>query len=110
MAEEGESSQSNTLAMLCHLSGLFGFLGPLIIWLIKKDNDPVVDREGKEALNFQISIMIYSFVSFILLFVVIGGFLMPIVYLAWLILTVVGAIKANQSGSFTYPLTIRLIK
>ena len=55
----------NALAMACHLLGLVGLLGPLIIWLIKKDESPAVDKNGKESLNFQLSITIYSFLAWI---------------------------------------------
>ena len=70
------SKDARNMAMLCHLLAIFtGFLGPLIIWLIKKDEDPFVDEHGKEALNFQITVFIAMFVSGILTMVCIGIFL-----------------------------------
>jgi uncharacterized Tic20 family protein len=104
-------------AMFTHLSALSGLLGipfghivgPLIIWLIKRDNNPVLDAHGKEALNFQISWMIYAIVSGILILVLIGIVLLPVVLLINLILTIVGAVKASKGELYHYPLTIRFI-
>ncbi|MCZ6674956.1 MAG: DUF4870 domain-containing protein [Verrucomicrobia bacterium] len=104
--------------MLCHLLALTGLitagagniLGPLIIWLMKKENDPYVDEQGKESLNFQISMLIYGFVCGLLLMVVIGFILLPILALAWLVLTIIGTIKASKGEPWKYPITIRLIK
>ncbi|MDG2170345.1 MAG: DUF4870 domain-containing protein [Opitutales bacterium] len=114
----GLSKDSLNMGMLCHLLALTAFLtagaggivGPLVIWLIKKDSDPYVDQQGKESLNFQISIVIYSIVAGLLIFVAIGIFLLPIIGLAWLILTIIGTIKASKGEMWQYPLTIRLIK
>ena len=114
----GLSKDSLNMGMLCHLLALTAFLtagaggivGPLVIWLIKKDSDPYVDQQGKESLNFQISIVIYLIVAGLLIFVAIGIFLLPIIGLAWLILTIIGTIKASKGEMWQYPLTIRLIK
>lgn len=104
--------------MLCHLSALacylgipFGnILGPLIVWLIKKDEFPFVDEQGKESLNFQISMTIYAIVAFLLVFVVIGIPLVIMLILADLILVVIAAVKANDGCHYRYPLTIKFFK
>ena len=103
--------------MLCHLAALAGFLmpfgsivGPLIIWLIKKDEFPFVDEQGKESLNFQISVAIYGIVSAILIIVFIGIILLVALIIADVVLVVVASIKTNKGESYRYPLTIRLIK
>ena len=97
--------------MLCHLTALFaGFVGPLIVWLIKKDEIPFVDDQGKEALNFQITVAIAVFVSFLLCFVVIGFLLLPVVGIGALVLTIIAAVKANGGEAYRYPITIRFIK
>ena len=103
--------------MLCHLAALAGFLipfgsivGPLIIWLIKKDEFPFVDEQGKESLNFQISVAIYGIVSAILIIVVIGIFLLIALVIADVVLVVMASIQTNKGESYRYPLTIRLIK
>lgn len=107
-----------TMAMLCHLLGLLGFigiplgniLGPLVLWLIKKEEDPLVDATGKEVLNFQISASIYGIVCVLLAFVVIGFILLPILLIAVVIYTIIGAIKANEGQLYRYPFIIRFIK
>lgn len=103
--------------MLCHLSafGLFIFpafgnvIGPLIVWLIKKDESPFVDDQGKESLNFQISFTIYCLVSSILIFAVVGIILLIALGIAFFVLVIIASIKANEGEEFRYPLTIRLI-
>ena len=105
------------MGMLCHLLAFSGFivpfgtiLGPLIFWLVKKDSDPYVDEQGKESLNFQISMMIYAIVSGILILLAVGVILLPVVLLANLILTIIGTIKASKGEPWKYPVTIRLVK
>ncbi|MEQ3635012.1 DUF4870 domain-containing protein [Alcanivorax sp.] len=109
--------EERSLGLACHLLAFVGMvfpfgniLGPLVIWLIKKDDSGFVDDQGKEALNFNITISIAGFVAFLLTFVVIGAFLLPIIGLFWLVMTIVAAIKANGGEYYRYPLTIRLIK
>ena len=107
------------MAMLAHLLGaLFGFLGPLIIWLIKKDEHPFVNDQGKEALNFQLFLLIGYVVSGILYviisFVTCGiGALLPIpliITVLQLVFGIIGAVKANQGEFYRYPLTYRFIQ
>ena len=113
----GGGSDERMWGMLCHLSTFAGYLvpfgnilGPLVIWLIKKDQYAFVDDQGKEALNFQISITIWTIVSGILCFVIIGIPLLLAVLLFDVVMTVVAAIKANGGEYYRYPLTIRLVK
>ena len=106
--------------MICHLAGLGGLIpivpvigsviGPLIIWQIKKDEFDFVGDQGKEALNFQISILIYAIVSGLLCFACIGFVLLPAVYILDLIFLLIAAVKANGGERYRYPLTIRFIK
>ena len=82
-----------------------------MVWLIKKDTMPLVDQHGKEALNFQITVMIAVFVCALLMLVVIGIFLLFIVGLGALILTIMAAIKvSNGELDYKYPFALRLIK
>ncbi|WP_339527648.1 DUF4870 domain-containing protein [Pseudomonas mucidolens] len=104
-------------AMLCHFAAFFGLvfpfgslLGPLILWQVKKDMDPLIDDQGKEALNFQITVAIAWLVCIVLGFVVIGFLLMVVVVIAALVLTIIAGIKANKGIAYRYPLTWRLIK
>lgn len=103
-------------AMLCHLSALailvipFGnIIGPLIIWLIKKDEYPFVDEQGKESLNFQISMTVYMLVSFLLIFVIIGILLLIGLAIAGIVLIIIAAVKANAGEHYEYPFTIKFI-
>jgi uncharacterized protein len=112
----GISADERQWAMFAHLSALIGFiipfgnlLGPLIIWLMKKETMPFVDQQGKEALNFQITVTIAMVISAILIIVVIGFVLMFIIGLAALILTIMAGIKANEGVAYRYPFTLRLI-
>lgn len=111
------TQDEKTFGMLAHLSALAGciipfgnILGPLIIWMMKKDQSWFVNDQGKEALNFQITLTIALIVSFLLMFLLIGFILMPVVGLFGLIMAVIAGLKANQGEVYRYPLTIRLIQ
>ena len=105
-------------AMICHLVGLAGivipFVGnivaPLVVWQIKKDDYPFVDEQGKEAVNFQISMTIYGLISAVLTFICVGFFLLAAVVIVDLIFLLIAAVKANNGYHYRYPLTIRFIK
>ena len=110
MNTESISQDEKTMALLAHLGGIFfGFIPSLIIWLIKKDESAFVAEQAKEALNFQITVMIAFFISSILVFVLIGFFLLWAVWLANLVLCIVAGVKANSGESYRYPFAIRLI-
>ena len=128
-ATSGISAEERQWAMFAHLSAIAGgiitagwagsigcFLGPLVIWLMKKETMPFVDDQAKEALNFNISVAIIFFVLFVMTLVTLGiGALltvplMVIIGIAWLVFTIIAAIKANQGERYRYPLTLRLIK
>jgi uncharacterized Tic20 family protein len=105
-------------AMICHIIALVGLLangigfllGPLIVWLLKREEHPFIDEQGKEAVNFQITMFIAAFISALLIFVIVGIFLLIVIGLLMTILPIVGAIKANDGGHFRYPFAIRFIK
>lgn len=107
----------NTLAMWCHL-GTFGgilvpfgnFLIPFLIWLMKKDEYPLVDDQGKESLNFQISIGIYCIISVLLIIVFVGIILLLVVALFGIIQVIIASIKASNGEKYRYPLSLRIIK
>ncbi|MEJ5208299.1 MAG: DUF4870 domain-containing protein [Lysobacteraceae bacterium] len=103
--------------LFAHLSALIGLiipfgnvLGPLIIWQVKKAEMPFVDDQGKEALNFQITVAIAMLICIVLSFVLIGLLLLPIVGIAALVFTIIGGIKANEGQYYRYPFALRLIK
>ncbi len=110
------SNDEKNWAMLCHLGGLVHFLPfgqiivPMIIWMVKKEELPFVDDQGKEALNFQISMLIYYLICIPLIFIVIGIFLLAMLGLINLILVILAAVKAQQGEAFRYPLSLNLIK
>ncbi len=105
------SQDSRNMAMLCHLLGLLtNFVGPLILWLIKKDDDEFVDRQGKEALNFQITILLASIVSGLLTAVCIGVFLAIAVGVADLVFSIMACVKSSKGEDYRYPCSLRLVK
>lgn len=127
--DSGISAEERQWAMFAHLSALAGgiitagwagsigcFIGPLVIWLMKKDTMPFVDDQAKEALNFNITVAIIFFALFVLTLVTLGiGVvltlpIMILVGLAWLVFTIIASIKANQGERYRYPLTLRLVK
>ncbi len=121
METQAQSSSARTWAVLCHASALCGFflpalghiLGPLLVWLLKRDDLPEIDQHGKESLNFQISLFIYAAAIIASCFLLIGLLLLPflaILHLLNVVLVVVASIKASEGRVYRYPLTIRLIK
>ena len=104
--------------MLCHLTALvflvgipFGnIIGPLVVWLLKRHDMPLVDEEGKEALNFQISMTIYFIVSALSCFILVGFLLVVPVVLINIIFTIIAAVKTSDGEKYQYPLTIRFFK
>ena len=104
------AAEDRTMAMLSHLLGIFAsFVGPLIIWLIKKDSNPFVDDQGKEALNFQITVLIAYLAATVLSFLLIGLLIGPAVFVLSVVFGVIAATKANSGVAYRYPLNIRLV-
>ncbi|OHE84237.1 MAG: orotate phosphoribosyltransferase [Lysobacterales bacterium RIFOXYD1_FULL_69_11] len=126
---DGISAEQRQWAMFAHLSALVGgvitggwafsvgcFIGPLIIWMIKKDSMPFVDDQAKEALNFNLTVAAIFFVLLILTLGTLGiGVILTlpiglVVGLAWLVLTIIAGIKANEGVAYRYPFAVRLVK
>ncbi len=110
------SKDERMWGMLCHLGALAGFafpfgnvIVPLVIWMVKKEDMPFVDDQGKESLNFQITVAIAMAVCFLLSFILIGFLLMPIVGIIALVLVIIAGIKANEGERYRYPWAIRLL-
>jgi len=115
--ENHPSKDERTWAMLCHFSAFAGlifpfgnFLAPLIIWLIKKEELPFVEDQGKEVLNFQISMTIYLLISGILCIILIGIPILIGLVIFCFIITLIAAISANDGKAYRYPMNLRLIK
>ena len=107
------SQEDKTLAMLTHLSGIIlGFIVPLIIWLINKDRSDkgFLNDHAKEALNFQITLLIVYVVGIILSVILIGALINLIAWVVCIILSIMAALKANEGASYRYPFALRLIK
>ena len=104
-------------ALICHLSGLAGYIipfgniiAPIIIWSIKKEEMPMVDKHGKEVINFQISFTIWIILASVLAFALIGIPILVALIIAQVVLIIIGAIKADNGELYHYPLTIRFLK
>ena len=109
-------ADERTWGMLAHLSALLAafvalaFLGPLLVMLIQGPKSDFVRRQSVEALNFQITTYIAAIISAILIVVLIGLILLPIVGIAWLVLTIMAGLAANRGEDYRYPFNIRLVK
>ncbi len=104
------TNDERTLAMLCHITGLISFIGPLIVWLLKKDESEFIDANGKQALNFQISIFIYSIVASMLIVILIGIPLLIALGLFSLVMIILASVKALNGEVFEYPLSMKILK
>lgn len=112
-----QSKDARTWGMLAHLSALVQFLGipsvlgPLVVWLIKKNEYPFVNDQGKEALNFHITVFIVALIlTPTICLAGIGILLLVALGITALILAIIAAMKANEGVAYRYPLTLRLIK
>jgi uncharacterized protein len=113
----GVTPVSRNMEVLCHLLAFVGLVipfgniaGPLVLWLLKKSENAGVDAHGKEVLNFQISMTIWTILCWASFVVLIGFVLGPLAMLINIVLTIIGAIKASNGEFYRYPLTIRFIK
>jgi hypothetical protein len=107
-----------TWAALCHASALLGvflhfpghIFGPLIVWLLKRGDSPEIDAHGKEALNFQISMLIYNIVSAVFCLILIGFVFLAILWVLNAILVIIASIQASEGKFYRYPITIRFMQ
>ncbi len=114
---ENIDKQEKTFAIFCHLGAFAGYLlpfgnilAPLIIWLVKKNEMPFVDDQGKESLNFQISITIYFLIAALLTLIAIGFIVIIALAIFDIVMVIIATVKANNGEKYRYPLTIRFIK
>jgi len=111
------NKNARTWATFCHISAILTFvgiplgniLGPLVVWLLKRNDYAFVDDQGKEALNFQISMTIYGIIAGVLAYIVVGIFLLAIIAIVDLVLVIMAAMKTNDGEGYRYPFTIRII-
>ena len=112
------ASNVRTWNILCHASALLGvflhfpghLLGPLIVWLAKRDDSPEIDAHGKESLNFQISMLIYSVIAAIFCLVLIGFVFLAVLWVLNAVFVIVASIQASDGKFYRYPMTIRFIQ
>jgi uncharacterized Tic20 family protein len=103
-------AEDTTWAVLCHLSFFaFGLIGPLVIYLVKKDESAFTRYHAAEALNFHITVVIAAFVSAILVLVLVGILLLAVVFVGGAVLAILAAVAAGRREPYRYPLTIRFI-
>ena len=103
--------EARQFGMIAHLLGLFtGFVGPLIIYLIKKDEHPFAKDQAAEALNFQITIIIASMVCGVLVCVYVGILLIPVLVILNIVFCIMAALAANDGKWYRYPINIRFVK
>jgi len=110
-------SKSRNLAMCCHLLSLIGYfsllgfvVAPLVLWLAKRHEDPFVDDQGRESVNFQITVFLLLVVSMVLTLVAIGFILLPLIFLFHLVFTVIAAMRAHRGEAYRYPLVVRFLQ
>jgi len=102
---------------LCHASALLGvflhfpghLLGPLVVWLVKRHDSPEIDAHGKEALNFQISMLLYNVVAAFFCLILIGFVFLLVLWVLNAVFVIIAAVEASDGKFFRYPLTIRFI-
>ncbi len=111
-------ANQRTWAAFIHASALLGvfihfpghLLGPLILWFIKRDDSPELDAHGKEAVNFQISMLIYSAIAAVFCLVLVGFVFLAILWILNAIFVIIAAIQASDGKFYRYPMTIRFIQ
>lgn len=115
-AEYDVSSEDRTWGILTHAAAFAGFgvpfgnvLGPLVIWLVKKEESQFVDENGKQAVNFQITWSILLVLALPTILIGIGVVLVPIIALSWLALVVVAMMRASEDQVYEYPLTVEFV-
>lgn len=111
------TQDERTWGMVAHLAALAFFvmpfgniLGPLVVWLAKRDHSAFVAQHAKEALNFNITVLIGALVCGVLLVLSIGILLGAVLFVFWLVMTIIAALKANEGLAYRYPFTVRLVK
>lgn len=103
--------EANNMAMLAHLLVYIGgIIAPIIIFAMKKDDHPFIEDQAKEAINFQITLIIHSFICMALCFVLIGFLLLPVLAIYSLVMPIIAGLAAAQGEYYRYPLIFRLIK
>jgi uncharacterized Tic20 family protein len=105
------TKDEKNLALLAHLTGIFtSFIGPLIIWLMKKDTSAYVDDQAKEALNFQITLLIGYLIAGLAVFICIGPIIAVAISIISIIFGILATIAASKGETYRYPFALRLVQ
>src|SRR6478752_10492727 len=113
METSTSSRDVRTWNVLCHATALAGFfvpwaghiLGPLIIWLAKRGDSPEIDANGKESLNFQISMLIYNGIAVVFCLVLVGFAFLAVLWVLNAVFVIVASIQASDGRFYRYPMT-----
>ena len=104
------SNDDKNIVTVTHLGGtVFSFIPALIVWILKKEDSTYIADQAKEALNFQITVLIAQFVAAILAWVLIGFILIPIIWILNVVFCIIAAIARSKGKTYRYPLCLRLI-
>lgn len=104
------NNDDKNIATITHLGGtIFSFIPALIVWLLKKDDNEYIAAQAKEALNFQITVLLAQFIAGILVWILIGFLLIPIIWVTNIVFCIIAAISTSKGETYRYPFTLRLI-
>jgi uncharacterized Tic20 family protein len=104
------SNDEKNIATITHLAGtLFSIIPALIVWVLKKEDSEYIAMQAKEALNFQITVLVAQLIAGILVWILIGFLLLPIIWLVNIVLCIIAAISTSKGESYRYPICLRLI-
>ncbi len=104
------SNDEKNIATITHLAGvLFSIIPALIVWILKKDDSAYIATQAKEALNFQITVLVAQIIAGILVWILIGFLLLPIIWLANIVLSIIAAMSTSKGEHYRYPICLRLI-
>lgn len=104
------SNDEKNIVTITHLGGiLFSFIPSLVVWLLKKDDSEYIAAQAKEALNFQVTLLLAQFIAYILIFILVGFLLLGLIWLFNIVFCIIAAVKSSKGENYRYPLTLRLI-
>ena len=103
------SAEIRNMAVLCHILGLVGIIGPLLVWFLTREKHKFIDDCGKEAVNYQISMTIYFMIAGVLCVILIGIPLLLALWITNIVLVIIAALKASKGERYRYPIALRFI-
>jgi uncharacterized Tic20 family protein len=104
------TNDDKNIATITHLGGiLFSFIPALVVWLLKKDDSQFIAAHAREALNFQITLLMAQFIAYILVFILLGFLLLGLIWAFNIIFCIIAAVSSSKGEHYRYPLTLRLI-